>query len=68
MNKKYPECEGCMMEVDMGDCILQRWRQTKNCPCSSCIVKITCRTHEQICNSYSEYYSKIRSDIDHDKM
>jgi len=54
-------CKGCVMtkykcfvKESMPELIYQ-------CPCSECIVKITCKTG-QICQEYNDFFDRIHND------
>lgn len=58
MTTKFEECQGCFInKVDL--CALQLVQKTLNCPCTNCIVKVTCRSFNQFCKKYINYENEI---------
>jgi hypothetical protein len=59
MTTKFEECEGCFVNHVVDLCALQIVEKTINCPCTTCLVKVTCRSFNQFCQKYISYENEI---------
>lgn len=59
---KMNNCVGCISNGKA--CIIQNHNLIRDCPCSECIVKVTCDYWENVCDKYQSFLSTIKSTID----
>jgi hypothetical protein len=57
MTTFFPICEGCFMAEG---CDIQKYKNYKDCPCTTCLVKVTCITVEQICSIYNDFFRSLK--------
>jgi hypothetical protein len=59
MMKPKPECSGCPLYPNI--CIVATHiPDVLVCPCSGCLVKVTCSSMSQSCNKFKEVINKIK--------
>jgi hypothetical protein len=62
MSQLKESCEGCNKHrkpPKNNACLIVRFKtkkQTKNCPCNKCIIKVNC---SQLCNKLLYYFFKV---------
>jgi len=49
---KIEHCTGCSIEV----CILEQYNSEGECPCSCCLIKVSCRAY---CNEYFKWDARM---------
>ena len=53
---KHDNCDGCTIKYDDSTCAGEN--EDASCPCTKCIVKVTCVVYQSECDLYNEWWNR----------